>query len=36
VLCALLGLAALRLSRLTMAWARLRPQAFIALLERPG
>jgi hypothetical protein len=36
VLCALLGLAALRLSRLTMAWARLRPQAFTALLERPG
>jgi hypothetical protein len=33
---ALMGLAALRTSRLAMASAHLRPQAYIALLERPG
>jgi hypothetical protein len=35
-LCALMGLAALSTSRLAMASAQLRPQAYIALLERPG
>ena len=33
---ALMGLAALRIGPLVMASARLRPQAYIALLERPG
>ena len=33
---ALMGLAALRMGPLVMASARLRPQAYIALLERPG
>ena len=33
---ALLGLAALSIGPLVMASARLRPQAYIALLERPG
>jgi hypothetical protein len=31
-----MGLAALRMGPLVMASARLRPQAYIALLERPG
>jgi hypothetical protein len=35
-LLALMGLAALRMGPLVMASARLRPQAYIALLERPG
>jgi hypothetical protein len=35
-LLALLGLATLRMGPLVMASARLRPQAYIALLERPG
>ena len=35
-LLAFLGLAALRMGPLVMASARLRPQAYIALLERPG
>jgi hypothetical protein len=35
-LLAFMGLAALRMGPLVMASARLRPQAYIALLERPG